>query len=199
MNPTKRRVLYRRNLTALVTSAEIVLPSGSVYFRIKAHMSPQERRALMLALFRTAKPWLVGIRKFSVNHLEFGLLDLPYSKDFLSRIRQPISKEAHRFGCTVRLIRLHSGWTLYDLSRASRISAPHLSEIERGLRRVRPMTHLRLERALGTSLPEIPKVIKSEKRISVKNDGQDHGRTSIERALNRRTLAMTPSILDLLY
>jgi hypothetical protein len=61
------------------------------------------------------------------------------------------------------------------------------------------MTHLRLERALGTSLPEIPKVIKPEKRISVKNDGQSHDRSLKDRTQNRNTRAMTPSILDLLY
>lgn len=188
MKISRRRILFRRSYSPLKTSAEIILPRGAIRIRIEAPYSPQERRALLLAMFRASQPWLKGIRKFDINHFEFIPADRPYSQAFLSRVRKPISTQAHRFGCIVRLIRLHSGWTLHDLSRASKISASHLSEIERGLRRVRFSTHLRLERALGTPLPNIPKTRKPENRG-----------TEMDERPNPRGTAFTPSLYDLIY
>lgn len=186
MKPTQRRILYRRSYGPLKTSAEITFFRGSLRVQVHAPNSPQERRALMLAIFRAAKPWLNGIRRFEVNHLEFGMGDRPYTPEFIARVRNPICVRAHQFGSTVRLMRIHSGWTLYDLSRVTGLSASHLSEIERGLRRVHSSTHLKLERALGTPLPEIPRTRKPEKRLKAK-----------QLRASPRTLAFVSDLRDL--
>ncbi|MCC7440470.1 MAG: helix-turn-helix transcriptional regulator [Bdellovibrionales bacterium] len=110
-----------------------------------------QRRTLLLALFRTAKPLLRGIQYAGVIHREescdnwFRETDPQGPKHRGARL----DSDQRLIGLSIRMRRLSIGLTQEELGRNAGITRTHVIRIEQGRCRLRSSTRRRLERGLG--------------------------------------------------
>jgi DNA-binding XRE family transcriptional regulator len=147
----QKSVKFYRSSDFRTTVISIASEIGFITLRIDGELNAKQRRAIGKSIFVQLKPLLGFLKNVSLHHWDDAAFDFNRADERgLKTFRcAEFRTDSANFALKMRLLRLHRGLTLRELSKNVGLSETHLSEIERGLHVPYASTVKRIKEYLG--------------------------------------------------